>query len=144
MRSAALLHLLTRCSALCLSMSQKVSIRETELFALPSIVPRIKGIVLRTLASQRFLDDGRVVCAALAAGSHGAAEDQPLATSALKQHVPRMPPIDHAKRHFLGFVISPYNFDDFRPHLFVRRVGWYAGHVYVRFGRAHCSVPPFP
>src|SRR3954463_15987678 len=96
----------------------------------------MKDLLLRTLASQLVLEDGRVVCAALATGSHGASEGQPLATSALDQHVPRMPPVDHAKRLFLGFEIPPDNFDDLR---FLGRFVASPGELDV----LHTSLPSF-
>src|SRR5918994_107155 len=97
----------------------------------------MKSLVLRTLASQLFLDDAGVVCAALTAGSRKAGERLPRSASALQQQVPWMPPVNHPERHFLAFVIPPDALNDLRLlSRFVAPRG--------RVSNLHFRLPPFP
>src|SRR5918993_729589 len=97
----------------------------------------MKSLVLRTLASQLFLDDAGVVCAALTAGSRKAGERLPRSASALQQQVPWMPPVNHPERHFLALVIPPHTLDDLS--LLSRFVA--PGR---RVSKLHFCLPPYP
>src|SRR5215203_6556672 len=117
--------------------AKKGLIRYPKPFAVPSMVPRMKGLVIQALASQLFSDNAGVVRITLTAASRKTGEGLPRSASALKQQVPWMPPVNHPERHFLALVIPSDALEDLRlASRFVAPRG--------RVSNLHFCLPPFP